>query len=160
MTYMTYLFIFGQIKTGGQIPMRWFIARQRHLPLSCQDGLSCRTVSGSFGEVSPASIIKVSQVIKRPMEQVDRVQKKLYYLDRHVNNFTYSRCPAFARSFCKSYSYAPSSQRPPSRTIRRVHVMPWATPIRRIGSMRINCIEPDGDEPAAFGRRRLPIAGV
>ena len=157
---MTSLFIFEQIKTGGQIPMRWLFARQRRQPLSCQDGFSCRTVSGLSGEKYSFSIPKNPDTPQRAREQSARIRAGFCYLASNVNNFTYSGHSSFSRSFCMSYSYVPSSQRPPSRTIRRVHVMPWATPIRRIGAMRINCIGPEDDDPAGSGRRRFVTTGV
>lgn len=42
----------------------------------------------------------------------------------------------------------------PHRTVRRVHVVPWATPIRRIGCSRRGFFGQEGDDPASFGRRR------
>lgn len=43
----------------------------------------------------------------------------------------------------------------PGRTIRRVHVMPWATPMRRIGQSLAHYNGPGGEDPNAglFDRR-------
>ena len=135
--------------------MRWLNTQRRRLPLCCQDGFSCRTFVGSIGELFLSVFLKLLQIVKRPMEQNIVLHSNHYYLTRLVNNFTYSGNTLSVRSFCKLYSYVPSSQHAPSRTIRRVHVMPWATPIRRIGSMRVNCIGQESDDPAGSGRRRF-----
>jgi len=135
--------------------MRWLNTQQRRLPRSYQDGSIHRALSGSIGGLYPAAFLKLFRTIKQLPTRCSAARERFYYFISLVNNFTYYGRPALAISYDMSYNYAPSSQPAPSRTIRRVHVMPWATPIRRIGSMRINCIGSEGDDPAGSGRRRF-----
>ena len=155
MTSSSGLFIFKKIKTGGHFPMRWSITQQRRLPPCCKDGFPRRTVSGLMWNLFVMPFLRLLQILKRPLEHAGTAQNNFYYLSRFVNNFTFSRHFAMIGSSYKTFGYTPSSQRPRIRTIRRVHVMPWATPIRRIGSMRLNCIGQDSDDWTGLGRRWL-----
>jgi hypothetical protein len=58
-----------------------------------------------------------------------------------VNKFTKSR-GAVGRFDEPARERIAADPRVPSRTIRRVHVMPWATPIRRIGQTQRGGLEP------------------
>lgn len=61
-----------------------------------------------------------------------------------VNQFTTDM--AKSHELVRVRCVAKGGQRVPSRTIRRVHVMPWATPVRRIGLTRQSGLSPeDGD---------------
>ena len=65
-----------------------------------------------------------------------------------VNKFT----SVFARKHELSSvrCIAKGGQRVPSRTVRRVHVMPWATPVRRIGLTRLASLGPEDADPADY----------
>lgn len=70
------------------------------------------------------------------------------YLPWLVNIFT-SRCqphPAGNRRY--GWGMMTPHPRIPNRTRRRVHVMPWATPIRRIGRALSYYNGREGDDPA------------
>ncbi len=82
--------------------------------------------------------------------------------DRKKHSSLFSNVKVFTRfgeslySQKRSYRFCRLSQRNciPRRTIRRVHVMPWATPIRRIGITRVEYRGPESDAPNGRDRRR------
>jgi len=51
--------------------------------------------------------------------------------------------------------YTVSQKHKPNRSVRRVHVMPWATPVRRIGATRVDRYGREDDDPAGSLGRRL-----
>ncbi|MFH2035235.1 MAG: hypothetical protein ABIJ45_02435 [Candidatus Zixiibacteriota bacterium] len=78
--------------------------------------------------------------------------RKVHYLKEHVIYFTFFGWGYNAEkpwNFCRQSLLQP---RTPIRPVRRVHVMPMATPIRRIGSTRVN--SKGDDSPADSGGRR------
>ena len=98
-------------------------------------------------------------VEKHPLRSIEgkplsNTSQKPHYLHWLVNKFTYFTplSPLHKRwyPFCR----ASSMKRAPHRTVRRVHVMPWATPIRRIGSTRVDFYSQENDDPAGFAGRR------
>lgn len=66
----------------------------------------------------------------------------VFYLPGLVNKFTIKIKPFILTSKLYQALYRPVSVRVIGRTRRRVHVMPWATPIRLIGKMRIGYLSP------------------
>jgi hypothetical protein len=65
-----------------------------------------------------------------------------------VNCFTISYWPTFTGYIPHQIGTIPPARRVPHRTIRRVHIMPWATPIRRIGRTRLKHIKRENDDPS------------
>lgn len=131
--------------------MRWSIARQCrwHLPLSSNvvpRNLSC--------------ILFCSKELK--VHKVDCHSRGLlpggiYFLFYFVKFFTLSKNAITVYSV--HYDDAPNGKRPPSRTVRRVHVMPWATPIRRIGQTLSGSVT-DEDGPALMVGYRYCMIGI
>jgi len=89
-----------------------------------------------------------------PAKLLSIIAERPHYLRWNVKEFTYHdgsfHLPGRWHPFCRSSSL----KRAPHRTVRRVHVMPWATPIRRIGCTRVEFHSQESDDPAGFGRRR------
>jgi hypothetical protein len=79
-------------------------------------------------------------------------RKKLGNLSKYVIYFTYTEWQSQPEKAWKICRQLVMHSRTSVRPVRRVHVMPWATPIRRIGSTRVNV---KGEEnPADSGGRR------
>lgn len=74
--------------------------------------------------------------------------KCLVFFRLLVNCFTMFNWPAFTGYIPHQIGTISFSQQVPNHTIRRVHVMPWATPIRRIGHLRLKHIGHENDDPA------------
>jgi len=69
---------------------------------------------------------------------------------RRLVKFFTSRLSPGGSNACPWKSFGtPYAWRVPGRTIRRVHVMPWATPVRRIGRSLAHYNGPGGDDSGA-----------
>ena len=129
--------------------------------------LSARpSVFGFSADCSPSAI--GGQVEKRSRSPVIRVyiyrskmtttavsthRKNGRVVSVFVNKFTIpARLIRLMRRQAKSCGKG--GQRVPSRTVRRVHVMPWATPIRRIGLMQLAGLGPEDGAPSGLPSTR------
>ena len=82
------------------------------------------------------------------------IEDSIFYLPCIVNKFTTnSILPVYAYWFCH-LAFHSANIRISNRTRRRVHIMPWATSIKRIGKMHIGYLSPgEGDSISGTGCR-------
>jgi hypothetical protein len=92
----------------------------------------------------------------KPAERLDLICNStgIFYLTSIVNKFTITKLKFIGRHILSRFFNNPGATRIPNRTRRRVHVMPWATPIKRIGKMRIGYLSPGEDNSISdiYGR--------
>jgi len=77
------------------------------------------------------------------------------YLNEYVKTFTYLESTHGAKVMSWEDWEALYDRPVVHRTVRRVHVMPWATPVRRIGRARAKRMGREIDGPAGVAGRRL-----
>jgi len=131
--------------------MRWSIARQCrwHLPLF--PSIVLRDLSCILFCSNELNVHKVD------CHNPGLLPGGIYFLFYFVKYFTFSE---IASTVYRVHIYdAPDGKRPLNRTVRRVHVMPWATPIRRIGQT-LSGSDSDDDGPALISGYRSCMIGI
>lgn len=92
-----------------------------------------------LGFFQPKGILKGQPIIHN---------RYLVFFRLLVNCFTIFIWPTFTGYIPHQIGTTPPARRVPNHTIRRVHIMPWATPIRRIGRTRLKHIKRENDDPS------------
>lgn len=128
--------------------MRWCAVHQRRCLLSRQDHSRLSRVNYAVAAV----VMEVCRPLRKPMfSQYNRFKAgngEGERLSRLVNIFTLRFRPHHGGPNRFERGMTSPLPRIPNRTIRRVHVMPWATPIRRIGRALSYYNGREGDDPA------------